>query len=535
MATPVQVKPEPVDGDVFSVDTDSEEDDIDIDKLQPLAPKFTSLSKFPIGCQVWYKLRTSPETGHMQAKSARVAEVSLHFENGRRVYKVKPESSEQKIPFYEDQLFYARGCPVSITKIEDTNEKLDGVVAFLELEKINGRRNVMYAVEYTKDDYVTIEPRVVANRLKYREEVCGVGVGGAESSTSSDTQKQTASCKHEGDTDKEEKEADASSHSSSAESFPHTDNDSNSTLSDSRDTAESPPPKQKRKRTRKRSSGSGPKSVVNDRPNKLAKRDARCNDEGELKRDESMEKRGNTDAVLILTIPSWWMYQWGKENRRQLHCKSFDDRRGVQLFSTSSNSFFTLVAAHLIGKAKSIKASNNCIILISGHDTNERMRITIKSLSRDPKAKLNGIIRTNRVIEKSLVEYLACEHSEKRLLHDLAASAVDSCQLIQRDINSGLLQRESHGIRISQQWWRLFELPCGRGPHPHDLSFLEELRVPKGIDCKIELFRRSTKVPLASPYVLISGTKHPDVKSTALMVADAVRRHQRFCPCQPKW
>ena len=100
MAPPVQVKPEPVDGDVFSVDTDSEGDDIDIDKLQPLAPKFASLSKVPVGCQVWYKLRSSPETGHLQAKSARVVEVSLHFENGRRVYKVKAESSEEKIPFY---------------------------------------------------------------------------------------------------------------------------------------------------------------------------------------------------------------------------------------------------------------------------------------------------------------------------------------------------------------------------------------------------------------------------------------------------
>ena len=163
------------------------------------------------------------------------------------------------------------------------------------------------------------------------------------------------------------------------------------------------------------------------------------------------------------------------------------------------------------------------------------MRITIKSLSKDPTAKLNGIKAANRKIEKSLVEYLACEHSKKMLLHNLAASAVDSCQLIQRDINSGLLQRESPGSRASNQWWRLLELPCGRGPQLHDLSFLEKLKVSKGIDCKIEVFKRSAKVPLAPPYVLISGTKHPDVKSAALMVADAVRRHQRFCPCQPKW
>ena len=49
MSSPVQVKHEPG-GDAFCVDTDSESEDIDIDKLQPLAPKFASLSKFPVGC-----------------------------------------------------------------------------------------------------------------------------------------------------------------------------------------------------------------------------------------------------------------------------------------------------------------------------------------------------------------------------------------------------------------------------------------------------------------------------------------------------
>ena len=155
---------------------------------------------------------------------------------------------------------------MSITKIEDTNEKLDGVVVYLERELgLNGKRQVVYAVQYTVDEYVTIETRVAGDRIKYREEDCGVGVDGAESSISTDKQKQTTSCTNEGDTDKEEKEADVSSHSSSAESFVHAEDDSNLNLSDSLDPArwEPPtPPKQKRKRTRKRS------SVVNDRPNK---------------------------------------------------------------------------------------------------------------------------------------------------------------------------------------------------------------------------------------------------------------------------
>ncbi len=206
------------------------------------------------------------------------------------------------------------------------------------------------------------------------------------------------------------------------------------------------------------------------------------------------------------------------------------------IFAAQSYLFFTFVAAHLIGKRKSIKSSTNCWIQVSGHDTNDRMRITIESLSKDPNSKLNSIRMGNRLVEKYLVEYLACANSEKRLLYDLAVTAIDSCQLIQRDTNSGLLQKHIGGTGTQgKQWWRLFELPCGQGMHSHDLSFLEALKVPKGIDCKIEVFRRSVKVPLASPYVLVSGIKHVDVKNAALMIADAVRRHQRFCPCRPKW
>lgn len=162
------------------------------------------------------------------------------------------------------------------------------------------------------------------------------------------------------------------------------------------------------------------------------------------------------------------------------------------------------------------------------------MRITIKSLSKNFSSKLNGIMNANRTIERSLVEYLADENSEKRLLYDLAVSAIDSCQqLTQRDSTSGLLRKEIFGSRASKQWWRLFELPCEQGMH-HGL-FLRELKLPTGSDCKIEVFERSVKVPLAPPYVLVSGTKHVDVKNAAIMVADTMRKHQRFCPCRPRW
>jgi hypothetical protein len=163
------------------------------------------------------------------------------------------------------------------------------------------------------------------------------------------------------------------------------------------------------------------------------------------------------------------------------------------------------------------------------------MRITIKTLSRNSNSTLNSIRHANRVIEKILVEYLADENSEKRLLYDLAISATDSRQqLSQRDNTSGLLCKETFGTQAkAKQWWRLFELPCEQGVH-HGL-FLRDLKLPKGNDCKLEVFERSFKVPLASPYVLLSGMKHQDVKNAAIMVAYTMQRHQRFCPCRPRW
>eukprot|EP00985_Skeletonema_marinoi_P008300 scaffold3729_cov86-Skeletonema_marinoi.AAC.1 len=69
---------------------------------------------------------------------------------------------------------------------------------------------------------------------------------------------------------------------------------------------------------------------------------------------------------------------------------------------------------------------------------------------------------------------------------------------------------------------------------PHDLSSIR-LKLPKESDCRIEVFGRSVKVSRESPYVLVSGTKQRDVKNAAMIVADAVRRHQsRFLPCAPK-
>ncbi|KAK1740371.1 hypothetical protein QTG54_009321 [Skeletonema marinoi] len=671
MSSPVQVKHEPG-GDAFCVDTDSECEDIDIDKLQPLAPKFASLSKFPVGCKVWYDLRCAPKTNHLQAKSARVEEVFIHFENGRRVYKVKSEAAyEHGMCLYEDQLVYAISCPVRVTKL-GTDETMDGVVVYLRREKgSDGRRQIIYAVQYSTENCMTIESGVAADRIKYRAEDC-VGDDGRdneESNISIDKQKETTcaqeedefisddedgakkqagkegkgggtatrrsctskesapvglkaslktsgagviclhkegdakelkepssaqtdsvsipaavspaeegkrgannsstvigdgdgltiqkdnekkrsrrkklkkqqnaaqesnplpqpqnqavpvsstqkpkrtACTQEGDTDKEHRETEDLSRSSSVESFAqikgndHNDcNQSNSLgITSNRWEPPSPPPPQ-----RKRSSGS--KSIVNHRPTKVAKREVKNEERGDVARGTSRGKAANTAAVRILTIPPWWRSQWGPENRRQL-------------------------CSHLIGKVKYVKSSTNCLIRISWHDTHERMRITIESLSRDPKSQLNSLRRANYIIEKALVECLADENSKTRLLYDLAFS--NSFQLTHRDSTSGLLllQKEikggSHASK-SKEWWHLYELPCRWEMHQHDLSSIR-LKLPKGSDCKIEIFGCSVKVSRESPYVLVSGTKQLDVKNAAMMVADAVRRHQSGClPCPPK-
>lgn len=322
MAAPVQVKYEHV-GDVFCADTDSEDADIDIDKLQPLAFKFASSSKFPIGCKVWYNLRTSPETGHMQAKSAQVVEVSIHVENLRRVCKVKPEAPEEHMTsFYEDQLVYAISCPVRITKT-GRDEAFDGVVVYLERKGGNdGRRQVTYAVQYSEDNYIKIEPGVAAERIKFRADDCGVGVDGKDSKSSTTTQDGTT-CTHEGDTDKEEKEEEVSVQSSSTKSLApvkcddHNANNQSNSLDITNPRWAPPSPSQ-----RKRSSGSGPD--VSYRPTKVAKREIKSGEKSEGEREASKDKAENTVSLRrTLAIPLWWKNQCGPEKRQQLSSKSF--------------------------------------------------------------------------------------------------------------------------------------------------------------------------------------------------------------------
>lgn len=175
MSSDVQVKDEPVLENEFNTETDSEaEDDIDLDKLQPLDPKFAAFTKFPIGCKVWYDLckSTTPKKC-LQAKSAYVVEAYIHFENHKQVYKVKSETTEEEATLYEDRLIYGANCPVTVAS-HDTNEVKNGVIICPKLDqsKDNDRKQrISYAIQFWRGKKVSIEFGVAAECVKYRMEV----------------------------------------------------------------------------------------------------------------------------------------------------------------------------------------------------------------------------------------------------------------------------------------------------------------------------------------------------------------------------
>ena len=175
MSSDVQVKDEPDLEDDFNVDTDSEnEEDIEVDKLQPLDSKFALLSKFPIGCRVWYDLSKSTKpTKCLQAKSAYIEEAYIHFENRKQVYKVKSERNEHEATLYEDRLVYGANCPVTVSN-PDTNEVRNGVIICPKLDQggdSEGKRRVSYAVQFWQGKKISIEFGVAAESVKYRMEV----------------------------------------------------------------------------------------------------------------------------------------------------------------------------------------------------------------------------------------------------------------------------------------------------------------------------------------------------------------------------
>ncbi len=314
MSTLVQVKEEQT-GDVYCVETDSESDEgIDADYLQPLGPKLALLSKYPIGCKVLCNLRRLPVSSHLKAKMGSVQEVYIHFENGKRVYKVKTCAlTENEIILYEEQLTYAINCPVTVANA-DADGTRTGIVVYLEREKgSDGKQQLTYAVQFEEGDYMTIESGVDAKRIKYKVPDCCVG--GVKDPVTDEEEKdeevrsQTSSTESSSQVDtKASIGSDSIPPSSSAESSAHVvANDRRVSLDANK---EKPPPVLQRKREHDF------ESSVNQRPNKAVKRE-------EVKIEANNDRvEINNENECVLTIPSWWMGQWGKENRKRLFSKS---------------------------------------------------------------------------------------------------------------------------------------------------------------------------------------------------------------------
>lgn len=169
-----------------------------------------------------------------------------------------------------------------------------------------------------------------------------------------------------------------------------------------------------------------------------------------------------------------------------------------------------------------------CRINISGRY--HPMKIKISSNSDQNVAK--GI----SMIEESLVKFVSDENSDKRMLYELVSTAEGTYKLKRND-GFGMLFR-------NKKWWALFDLPYkdrGNSGEYHG-KFLTQLQPPLPGDCRLELFGDTFGVPLehTTPFVLIRGTKHKDVKDAVSLIRVKMRKHQnrgtgRGCDCTPKW
>lgn len=203
-------------------------------------------------------------------------------------------------------------------------------------------------------------------------------------------------------------------------------------------------------------------------------------------------------------------------------------------------SYIIANTGHLVGikgdgssghKIMRIESITSCKVRISSKDHPMKIDIT-SNLARN-------IAQGVSMIEHSLMEFISDENSEKRMLYELISTAEGSYNFKRND-GCRMLLREYAGIK---SWWALFELPYKEredGGEYHG-KFLQKLRskLPIPGDCIIELFGGDFGAPLehASPFVLIRGTKHKDVKEAVSMVRHAMKRHQvdKGCDCTPKW
>ena len=171
---PRRIKEEPLEDepdDISHVASDSETENniIDCDRLQPIDSKFACDWKYPIGCMVWYGARKSKKSKIFRAKSGTVVGVFLNLGNMQKIYKLKSDTSDDEhheIALYEDKLVYGMNCPVKV-KDPDSNREVDGIIVCPKLE--DDQNKVSYVVKFSEGRKVKMEFLVANERVSYRE------------------------------------------------------------------------------------------------------------------------------------------------------------------------------------------------------------------------------------------------------------------------------------------------------------------------------------------------------------------------------
>ncbi|KAL7459828.1 hypothetical protein ACHAWC_011635 [Mediolabrus comicus] len=512
-----QVKEEGQNAYQAETDTEGEDEDIDLDNLLPLPPTLASRTKFPIGCKVWYNVGNSKiQPKILRAKAAIVTEVYHYFGTTKYVYKLQSEApTEHEIILYEHKLVYAIGCPVKVEK-SNTKGAMDGTIVAPNVDKgEDGCRVVTYSVQYSGEEEggLTIEGGVAAERIKYRGKEVEAH-SKSEVVRGNKLKEATTTTMEEKEVHDETRE-DISPRRSNAAETTRTVNMKSDTLSEKQTLSSTATASDSLKQPAQIQMANRWEPPLSSEPRRSSEFEA-------TERPSKFAKIEDDSKVAYeVTVPSW-------------------------VPKTKSGQKGTLFG-HLIGvrgnKTKAIQSETGCNIRIL--DKQGPMKIVFTSTS------VQNVKRAFGMIKQSIVEFLSDENSENRLTYELVTTATGSlCRtLFKQDASSGLLLLKSRdGVK---RWSRLFELPCceeGEGNDCHgsnlDLKFNghchgsnPDLKSSglESSDCRVVVFERSGKVPLASPYIYVSGSKLKEVKSTTSLLVDSMRKHQRLCPCRPKW
>ena len=573
MSSPIQVKQElAVPEDILSyIPTDDEsEEDICIDNLQLLDPKVASQSKFPVGCKIWYDARKSKASKKLRAKSGCVVGVYFDFQSMKHVYRVKSPADDCEHTVYEDRLMYGINCPVKVTN-PDTNEAEDGVIVLPKLDaESDGKQQISYAVQFEEGRHVSVEFLVAAERVVYREVKDNEQVvmnDGIENKTEDVTQEGDALMKEaKVDTNLEQK---AAAPKNELGKLPQSPSPSSAAVGTNEVTVNveeagtSLAQIATNKLQSKKDSGIAATATLSTRTNQNKESESsylgtgrweppghektpqgkgrdgleRVSSPSERKRSSNSEKSERpskmvkTDSTCTLTIPNWVVrIRGGKQLfRKCLLLHSFPWR----LFF---NSHLILCTVHLVG-VKNDGSTGHKMKQITGSLVNSKVIISgkcfpmkINILSSSPR----NVAQALSMIEESLMEFLSDENSEKKMLHELLSTAEGSYNVKRND--------EYRMVCRDKEWWALFELPYHTDSGQYHGKFLTKINLEMPGDCKIELFGDTFGVPLehASPFVLIRGTKHNDVKDAVSALRDKMRKHQcrrpgEGCNCTPKW